>query len=307
MELRHLRYFIAVAEELNFTRAARRLDIEQPPLSLQIRQLESEVGTALLQRLPRGVALTDAGRVFLDEARAILAQVQQAVERAQQVARGTQGQLRVGMINSAPFHPFVPRVIREFGERYPDVHVTLAEDTTQALALAVLKGTIDIAFLRPLLGEHDGLDVDVLFDEDMLVALPEGHALTHARTLPLTRLSNEDFVLFPREIGSGLYDEILTACRRAGFSPRIRHEIRQVTSIANLVAADLGVSLVPASMQQVLSNGVVYRSIEGDAPKARMCLAYASGRRAATVENFLALVRRAKARGVTKRQAARKR
>ena len=291
MELRHLRYFVAVAEEQNFTRAARRLGIEQPPLSLQIRQLEDEIGTPLFRRLPRGVALTDAGAAFLRDARDILHQVQTATEHAQQIARGDAGRIRVGMINSAPFHPFVPRLIREFGQRYPDVGLTLEEDTTPALSLAVLAGTVDVAFVRPLLGKEDQLVIEPLFDEEMVVALPEGHPLTRQKKLPLRALANEDFVLFPRAIGSGLYDEIIAACRRAGFGPRIRHEIRQVTSIANLVAADLGVSVVPASMQQVLSNGVVYRPIDGDAPKARMSLAYRRDEASATVRNLVALTR----------------
>jgi len=292
MELRHLRYFVAVGEELNFTRAARRLGIEQPPLSQQIRQLETEIGTLLLHRQSRGVALTDSGSAFLNDARLILAQVQRATEHAQQVARGDTGRIRVGMINSAPFHPFVPRAIREFGQRYPEVGLTLEEDTTPALAASVLAGTIDVAFVRPLLGEEGALVIEPLFQEEMVIALPEHHPLSRLTSLPLRALAGEDFVLFPRSVGSGLYDEMISACQRAGFSPRIRHEIRQVTSIANLVAAGLGVSVVPSSMRQVLSDGVVYRSIDGDAPKAHMSLAYRRDEASATVRNLVDLTRR---------------
>ena len=304
MELRHLRYFLAVAEELNFTRAAKRLGMEQPPLSQQIRALEHEVGTALFQRLPRGVALTDAGRSFLADTGAILAQVRQATDNAQRVARGDRGRIRVGMINSAPFHPFVPRLIREFGQRYPEVALTLEEDITPALADAMLAGAIDVAFVRPLLGEAPDLVIETLFDEDMVVALPEGHRLTKLRRLPLKALANESFVLFPRPVGSGLYDEILSACRRAGFGPHIGHEVRQVTSIANLVAADLGVSLVPASMQQVLSTGVVYRPIEGDAPRARMSLMRRRDDPSATVRNLVELAHQLRKRMPLRRNAA---
>jgi DNA-binding transcriptional LysR family regulator len=289
MELRHLRYFVTVAEELNFTRAARRIGIEQPPLSQQIRQLEQEVGAGLFLRLPRGVALTDAGASFVQDAREILERVRLATEHAQRVASGNLGRLRVGMINSAPFHPFVPRVIREFGQHYPEVVLSLEENTTPILAQAAREGTVDAAFLRPLLGEAADLVIETLFDEEMVVALPDGHRLTRLRLLPLAALAQESFVLFPRPVGSGLYDEIISACRRAGFSPHIGHEVRQVTSIANLVAADLGVSLVPASMQQVLSTGVVYRPIEGDAPKARMSLAYRKDDPSAAVRNLIAL------------------
>ena len=291
MELRHLRYFVTVAEELSFTRAAKRLGIEQPPLSQQIRQLEQEVGTSLFQRLPRGVALTDAGASFLLDAREILERVRLATEHALRVARGNLGRIRIGMINSAPFHPFVPRVIREFGQAYPEVALTLEEDITPELAEALRDGAVDVAFVRPLLGETTGLVIEDLFDEEMVVALPEGHRLTRLRSLPLAALAQESFVLFPRPVGSGLYDEVISACRRAGFSPHIGHEVRQVTSIANLVAADLGVSMVPASMQQVLSTGVVYRPIEGDAPKARMSLAYRQDEPSATVRNMIELAR----------------
>lgn len=289
MELRHLRYFITVAEELNFTRAAKRLGMEQPPLSQQIRHLEEEVGTPLFQRLPRGVALTGAGGSFLLDARDILERVRLATEHAQRVARGNLGRIRVGMINSAPFHPFLPRLIREFGQRYPEVALSLEEDTTPELAEVTRDGSVDVAFVRPLLGEAADLVIETLFDEEMVVALPEGHRLTRLRSLPLTALAQESFVLFPRPVGSGLYDEIISACRRAGFGPHIGHEVRQVTSIANLVAADLGVSVVPASMQQVLSTGVVYRSIEGDAPKARMSMAYRRDDPSATVRNMIEL------------------
>ncbi len=291
MELRHLRYFVAVAEELHFTRAAKRLGMEQPPLSQQIRALERELGADLFRRQARAVSLTDAGRAFFDDARQILASVQRATDHAQRVARGDLGRIRVGMINSAPFHPFVPRVLREFGGKFPDVALSLDENSTPVLAAAVLKETVDVAFVRPLLGAEPGLITEALFDEDILIALPQGHRLAREKSLRLSRLKAEPFVLFSRPFGSGLYDEIINACRRAGFSPRIGQEASQITSIVNLVAAGLGVSLVPASMQQVHSVGVAYRPILGDAPKARMSLAYRADDASATVHNLVTLAR----------------
>jgi DNA-binding transcriptional LysR family regulator len=274
MELRHLRYFVAVAEELHFTRAAQKLGIGQPPLSQQIQSLERELGTLLFRRLPKGVALTDAGRSFFEDARSILDSVQRASDHARRIARGDLGRIRVGMINSAPFHPFVPRVIREYGQRYPDVALSLDENSTPVLADAVLNETVDIAFVRPLLGDRVELVSEALFDEDMLIALPQGHPLARFRTLSLWALASEAFVLFPRPVGAGLYDEIIAACQRNSFSPRVVQEASQVTSIVNLVAAGLGVSLVPASMQKINSEGVVYRAIAGDGPRARMSLIY---------------------------------
>lgn len=291
MELRHLRYFVAVAEELHFTRAARRLGIEQPPLSQQIKALEAEIGTPLFERRARTVALTDAGRGLLDDARSILAQVQRATDHARRVARGDAGRIGVGMINSAPFHPFVPRVLREFGQTYPDVALSLDEHATPVLAEAVLADRLDVAFVRPLLGDEPRLVSETLFDEAVLIAMPQAHRLATRRRLAIADLRSEAFVLFSRAVGAGLYDDILATCRRAGFSPRIGQEASQVTSIVNLVAAGLGVSLVPASMQQIHSDGVVYRPIIGDAPKARMSLVYRRGDESATVRNMVALAR----------------
>lgn len=291
MELRHLRYFVAVAEERHFTRAAERLGIRQPPLSQQIRALEDELGTPLFVRLPRGVALTAAGQVFFDDARQILAAAEQAHVRAQRAAAGDLGRIRIGMINSAPFHPFVPRVIREFGRRYPEVALSLDESSTPQLAEAVLDGRADVAFARPPLGDHPQLEALPLFDEDMLVALPLGHPLARFSSLSLWALAAERFVLFPREVGAGLHDEIIASCRRSGFSPRIVQETSQVTSIVNLVAAGLGVSLVPASMQRINSEGIVYRPIAGEAPLARMVLLRRRDDDTPTIANLVALTR----------------
>lgn len=274
MELRHLRYFVAVADARHFTRAAHALGIGQPPLSQQVQALERELGTPLFTRLPRGVALTDAGTAFLEDARRILREADQAVERARRVARGELGRVRMGMINSAPFHPLIPRLIREFRRQHPQVALSLEERTTPGLAAAVRNDLVDVAFVRPLLGNEQDLCVEPLLDEDLVLALPSGHPLTRRARVPLLALSIEPFVLFPRAVGAGLHDEIISACRAAGFSPRVVQETSQVTSIVNLVAAGLGVSIVPASMQQVHSDGVSYRPIQKPIPKARLSLIY---------------------------------
>ena len=251
MELRHLRYFVAVAEAQHFTRAAKALGMEQPPLSQQVQALEREIGTPLFKRLPRGVALTDAGHAFLEDARRILRDTDQATERARRVARGEHGR-----------------------KRYPNVALTLDEGTTPSLAVAVRNETMDLAFVRPLLETDRSLCAEPLLDEEMLVALPSGHPLCARTRVPLLALSIEPFVLFPHAVGAGLHDEIIGACRNAGFSPRIVQETSQVTSIVNLVAAGLGVSIVPASMQQANIEGVTYRPIRSPAPKARLSLLY---------------------------------
>jgi DNA-binding transcriptional LysR family regulator len=171
------------------------------------------------------------------------------------------------------------------------VALAIDENSTPALATAILANAADLAFVRPLLGDSAGLTTEHLFDEEVLVALPQGHPLARFRSLSLWALASENFVLFPRLVGSGLYDEIIAACQRSGFSPRVTQEASQVTSIVNLVAAGLGVSLVPASMQQISTEGVTYRAIAGDAPSARMSMIYREGDDSPTVANMVALAR----------------
>ena len=292
MELRHLRYFVAIADAGHFTRAAKALGIGQPPLSQQIQQLERELGLSLFHRLPRGVQLTEAGQAFADDARRVLRDVDQAVERARRVARGELGRIRVGMINSAPFHPLIPQVIREFRRRYPNVGFSLEERTTPGLVTAVRNETVDVAFVRPIHGSHEGLGIEAVIDEDLMVALPAGHALAKRTRIALMALSIEPFVLFSHAVGAGLHDEIVGACRSAGFSPRVVQEASQVTSIVNLVASGLGVSILPASMQHMHTDGVVFRPIQRPVPKARLSLIYRqSDRESAQIARLRELIR----------------
>ncbi|MCC2657112.1 MAG: LysR family transcriptional regulator [Panacagrimonas sp.] len=289
MELRHLRYFVAVAEALHFRRAAEKLGIQQPPLSMQIRQLEAEIGSPLFRRSQRRVELTDAGRSFLEDARAILAQAQAAAGRARRAAQGELGRLRVGMINSAPFHPVILRILREYRERHPAVSMTLEESSTPELAERIRAQALDLAFVRPLLDEAPGLASEHLFDEPLVLALPQHHPLARRKRLPLAALSLEPFVLFSRPVGSGLYDQIVSACHRAGFSPRVTQEASQVTSIVNLVAAGLGVSVVPSSMRKIHSEGIVFRALEDDHAAAQMSMVWRRSDSSATVRNLRAL------------------
>ena len=286
MELRHLRYFVTVAETLHFRRAAERLGIQQPPLSMQIKQLEEELGTPLFERNRRKVELTDAGRSFLDDARSILATAQASAGRARAAAHGERGRLRLGMINSAPFHPLILKLLREFRGTYPGVWLTLEESSTPELADRIVSGQLDAALVRPLLDTPPALTDEHLFDEPVLAALPSDHPLARRRTIALEALSLEPWVLFTRQIGSGLYDQILSACHRAGFSPRVTQQASQVTSIVNLVAAGLGVSLVPASMKKIHSQGIAYRPLARDAPLAQMSLVFRRGDNSAALQNL---------------------
>jgi DNA-binding transcriptional LysR family regulator len=297
MELRHLRYFIAVAEEKHMTRAAERLGIQQPPLSMQIRALEQELDAQLFRRQPRGVELTDAGLAFLDRARAILDQVDRAVATTRRTARGEEGRVVVGFTSSAPFHPFVPRVLRAFREVAPLVSLVLEESGSSELVQGLHNEEIDAAFIRSPVADVVGLTVRPLLEEKMLVALPTGHifarrsSFSRSVLLPLSELAKETFVLYKRPGGPGLYDTIIAACKSAGFSPRVGQEAPRIISTLNLVASGIGVSIVPASLQRLQMDGIVYRKLE-DMPQltAPLILACRRGENAAAVQRFLDLV-----------------
>jgi DNA-binding transcriptional LysR family regulator len=294
MELRHLRYFVAVAEERHVTRAARRLGMQQPPLSQSMRALEREVGAQLLRRLPRGVELTEAGRALLGDARAILAHVDHALATTRRTARGEQGRISIGFTSSAPFHPLVPRVVRAFREAHPRVSLSMEEGGSTDLIDGLRSERLDAAFIRTDVANADGLAVETLLREPMLVALPRAHRLARgARAgLSLKALAEETFIVYRRGSGPGLYDAIVAACQTAGFSPRIGQEAPRVVSTLNFVAAGLGVSIVPASLARMRMDGVVYRRIRtGAPPRAALNLASRQGDASAGVLRFLELAK----------------
>ncbi len=263
MELRHIRYFVAVAEEAHITRAAEKLGIQQPPLSQQIRALETELDVQLFRRLPRGVALTDAGETFLEDARQILKHVEHATAATQRTARGEQGHIVVGFTSSAPFHALFPKVFRSFRSATPLVSMRLEERGTGGLVDGLRNETIDVAFIRSPVADTMGLAVHPLVEEPMVVALPLEHELAEGedQSINLAVLAGEPFILYRRSVGPGLYDGIITACSHAGFTPEIAQEAPRITSTLNLVAAGLGVSIVPASLRRLQVEGITYRPL----------------------------------------------
>jgi DNA-binding transcriptional LysR family regulator len=297
MELRHLRYFVAVAEEGHVTRAAERLGIQQPPLSQQIRALERELDAQLFRRKPRGVELTPAGRAFLDEARAILARTEEAIAVTRRAAHGESGRIGIGFTSSASFHPFVPRAIRAFREAHPLVALALEENGTVELVAALRSQTIDAAFVRSPIGESADIFIRPLLEEPMVAALPSGHPLSIAsKPLPLAGLAGETFVLYRRPVGPGLHDAIIAACDRAGFSPQIGQEAPRMLSTLSLVAAGLGVTVVPASMSRLEAEGVAYRRLDPAAQLiAPLNLAYRRDEISAAVRRFIGLAQRSAA------------
>jgi DNA-binding transcriptional LysR family regulator len=293
MELRHLRYFVAVAEEGHVTRAAERLGMQQPPLSQQIQALERELAVQLFRRKPRGVELTDAGRALLADARAILAHVDHAFATTRRTARGEQGRIAIGFTSSAPFHPFVPRVIRAFREAYPLVALTLDEGGTTELIEDLRSERVDAAFIRTPVADPMGVAINPLLEEAMLVALPATHALAaDATELPLAALAAETFIVYRRPSGPGLYDAIFGACHAAGFSPIVGQEAPRIVSTLNLVAAGLGIAIVPASLARMQMDGVIYRPLRsGGQPRAPLLLATRRGDTGAVVRRFLDVVK----------------
>src|SRR5206468_3810994 len=237
--------------------------IQQPPLSQQIRALEAELQVQLFRRKPRGVELTQAGEALFAEARAILRQVAHAVTAVRRTARGEAGRIGIGFTSSASFHPFVPRAIRAFRETQPLVALGLEEGGTAELVEALRAEKIDAAFVRSPIGQAAGIEVASVLNEEMVAALPSGHPLsTGARRLPLAALAAETFILYRRPLGPGLYDAIIAACRRAGYSPEIGPEAPRMLSTLSLVAAGLGVTLVPSSMRRLRVHGVAYRALD---------------------------------------------
>src|SRR5712691_11526972 len=299
MELRHLRYFVVVAEEGHVTRAAARLGIQQPPLSQQIRALEAELQVQLLRRKPRGVELTQAGEALFAEAQAILRQVEHAVTAVRRTARGEAGRIGLGFTSSASFHPFVPQAIREFRETHPLVGLTLEESGTGELVAALIDERLDAAFVRSLIGAAEGIATHSVLEEAMAAALPAGHALASgagARPLALAALAAETFILYRRPLGPGLYDAIIASCQRAGYSPNIGQEAPRMLATLSLVAAGLGVTLVPQSMRRLRVHGVAYRPLDGNGGLvAPLNLAYRRGETSAAAWRFIALVRRSAA------------
>jgi DNA-binding transcriptional LysR family regulator len=289
MELRHLRYAIAIAEEQNFTRAAERLGIQQPPLSQQIRQLEQELGIPLFRRLTRKVELTEAGASFLADARAILEQVERAKSSAQRFSRGESGRIRIGFAGATYFQPEVTALIRDYRARYPGVQLMPEQSNTALLVEGLRTGEIDVAFVRPPIGGADGLNTQLLVEEDMLVALPATHRLSRQASLSLSALAEETFILFPRAISPGLYDNLIAAFHQAGFSPRLGQEAPQIASIVPMIDAGFGISLVPRSVSQIRTAGVSYVPIAAPVPAAPIGIAYRQDHHSVALDNFVAL------------------
>lgn len=290
MDVRQLRYFVAVAEELSFSQAARRLNMSQPPLSQQVKALEEALGSPLLERTKRSVRLTEPGRLLLAQARAILAQIDQAGDEVRRAARGEAGEIRIAFTGSVPmFEPF-PRFIQAFRERFPGVRVELGHLSTGAQLQAIADRRIDAGFLRPSHQFVPGPDIEVrnIWEDELMAVLPSGHRLASKRGgVRVADLADEPFIHFPRGIGCGLLDHVMGLCSQAGFAPRVAQEAREGVTILALVAAGTGISILPDTYRHAGIPGVVQRPLASADSGSRLLLAWRRAERSPLLGRFL--------------------
>ncbi|MFB4391384.1 MULTISPECIES: LysR family transcriptional regulator [unclassified Pseudomonas] len=294
MELRHLRYFVMVAQEKHFTRAAARLNMQQPPLSQQIRALEQELGFDLFVRHAKGVDLTAGGEVFLQEALDILQRVEQGAQKAARTAKGIEGTLNVGFTSSAASHPLIPQIIRRYRDLYPDIVIALHEGNARELTDEVADDSVDIGILRAPVDHPRGIAYHRLLNEELVLTLPVGHRLlAREGAIALKDLADEPFILVRRPGAPGMYANLLQACRNAGFEPKVAFEVERMLTNVSLVAAGAGVSVVPTSMCGFHEHSVGYRPIRDAKPRlaAPITLLCRQDNPSPQALNFIALAR----------------
>lgn len=288
IDLRHLRYFLAVAETLHFSKAAQMLGIAQPPLSQQIKRLEQLLGHRLFDRTTRGVKLTLAGQLLAERARSTIEKVQDDLAQVRRLGRGEEGTLTVGFSGSVMFSD-LPAAIEIYRRRYPKVELRLRELSTSAQISALLMGTLDLAFLRD--GDPtEGIQISTLFEEPYVAVLPRGHALARKRSLRVRDLQHEPFILFARRMGPLAFDRTVACCERNGFRPNIVQDAPQWPTLVRLVAAGLGVSLAPGCVASVAIPGAVYREVRA-ACRTTVDLGVKAGSAATLTGNFVEIAR----------------
>ena len=288
IELRHLRYFLAVAETLHFSKAAERLGIAQPPLSQQIKRLEQLLGHRLFDRTTRGVKLTLAGQLLAERARSTIEKVHDDLAQVRRLGRGEEGTLTVGFSGSTMFTD-LPDAVGNYQRRYPKVELRLRELSTTAQIAGLLDGTLDLAVLRD--GDRtDGIEMSTVLKEPFVAVLPVKHSLARKRALRVRDLQAEPFILFARRMGPLAFDRTIACCEQHGFRPNIVQDAPQWPTLVRLVAAGLGVSLAPGCVANIAIPGAVYRDVHA-ACKTTIDLAIKAGSDKILPRNFMAIAR----------------
>ncbi len=293
MELHQLRAFIAVAEELHFGRAAKRLHVSQPPLSQQIQRLEKDLGARLFNRNRRQVSLTPAGEVLLREAYAITGQAEHARDEVQRAEAGAVGRLTIGFVGAAAYEA-LPRCVGAFRAAYPEVSIRVREAVPSGEQVALLlAGDIDAGFIGAPLRRREELDYETVDAERLTAVLPNGHGLAGADSVDFAELAGEGLIIMSRTRSTTLYDSLLSACRQAGFSPRLAYEVAEMPTAVGLVGAGLGVGIMPSSVCNISVPGVIYKPLEPLVVRD-VVMAWRRDSASPVVRNLVALVRRAR-------------
>jgi len=291
MELRHLRYFVVVAEELHFTRAAERLNMAQPPLSQQIHQLENELGVELFYRTKRQVKLTAAGKILLKNVYKILNDIEKACDSAQRAHRGEMGKIIVGFTGSATFD-ILPNLIQTYRRKFPLVNLAVLQLSTTDQIHSLLNGEINIGILcAPI--ENSELKFEVIRQEPFIIAMPKDHPLASKSTpIEVQELSKELFIMTSREAGQIYYDIIINICHNAGFSPNVTQEVNELHTSISLVAAGMGVALVPYSIQNFRIRGIIYHQLKNSVSTLKTALAWRNDEKSPLVHSFITLAKK---------------
>lgn len=274
MDIRHIQYFIAVAEEQNFSKAALRLGISQPPLSMQIKKLEEELGVELFHRYSQGATLTPAGKTFLETVLPIQKILKNAVRLTRNTANGEIGELRLGFTGTSILNPLIPTAIKHYQGTYPNVNLILKEANSLILIEDLLNNELDIAVIRPPDIFPKSIIVKNLINEKLIVALPIDYPVIEQENIDLNVLKNEKFIVSPPNISAGLYSAIVDTCKQHGFTPQIGQQAPQIISILSLVAANLGISLVPESTKQLRIEGIKYKYLKNQSSTIGLGIAF---------------------------------
>ncbi len=289
IELRHLKYFLAVAEELNFGRAAERLNITQPSLSRQIQNLEKELDTILFERNQRQIRLTTPGQIFLTEVEQILARFDQGIRVLERASRGEIGQLTVGFQGSSVYD-VIPLSIKAFRDRFPGVEVIMQPMETSLQVIAIAENNLDVGFVIPPITDAN-LQVEILLQEPLVLALPENHPLAVESEISITALANEPLILASRDRGCGLHEQIFDVYQTAGLRPNVVCAAREMQVMLGFVAAGIGISLLPSHVKNFQRTGVIYRQLIPEAPIAGLGIAWKSNNPTPVLSAFLEIIR----------------